>query len=61
MNTISIYEDRGGEWRWRCVAPNGRIVADSSEGYTRETDARRAAAAFIDAGQQLETPGLETR
>lgn len=28
-----IYSDKRGEWRWRLVARNGRIVADSGEGY----------------------------
>ena len=28
-----IYKDRAGEWRWRLKARNGRIVADSGEGY----------------------------
>lgn len=38
-----IYEDVAGEWRWRLVAGNGQIIADSAEGYTRESDAVRAA------------------
>lgn len=38
-----IYKDRSGEWRWRLVARNGRIVADSGEGYTRRRSAVRAA------------------
>jgi hypothetical protein len=33
---IEIYKDRKGEWRWRAKAKNGRIVADSAEGYTRK-------------------------
>jgi uncharacterized protein len=28
------YIDTRGEYRWRFVAKNGRIVADSSEGYS---------------------------
>lgn len=27
-------------WRWRLVASNGRTIADSAEGYTRESDCR---------------------
>ena len=27
------YRDRRGQWRWRFVAANGRIIADSGEGY----------------------------
>jgi uncharacterized protein YegP (UPF0339 family) len=36
------YQDDAGEWRWRFVSPNGRIMADSSEGYASERNARRA-------------------
>jgi uncharacterized protein YegP (UPF0339 family) len=28
------YMDRRGEYRWRFIAGNGRILADSGEGYT---------------------------
>ena len=38
-----VYQDAAGEWRWRLVAANGAILADSAEGYTREADAVRAA------------------
>ncbi len=37
-----VYEDDAGEWRWRLVAGNGEIIADSAEGYTRQGDAERA-------------------
>jgi len=40
---IRIYKDKRGEWRWRMVARNGRIVADSGEGYTTKRGAVRAA------------------
>jgi len=30
---IKIYKDSMGEWRFSIVASNGRIVADSGEGY----------------------------
>jgi uncharacterized protein YegP (UPF0339 family) len=30
-----IYQDLIGEWRWRITASNGRIVADSGEGYLK--------------------------
>lgn len=39
---FEVYEDRAGEWRWRLIASNGRIVADSGEGYSTESGARRA-------------------
>jgi uncharacterized protein YegP (UPF0339 family) len=39
---FEVYEDAAGEFRWRLVAGNGEIVADSAEGYTRWEDAERA-------------------
>jgi len=32
---LEIYRDAKREWRWRLRAANGRIVADSGEGYRR--------------------------
>lgn len=49
--TAEIYEDHVGQHRWRIVAANGRIMADSGEGYASRSNARRAlerlAAAFM--------------
>lgn len=36
--TYIYYEDQKGEWRWRLVAANGRIIAGSGEGYKNEQD-----------------------
>jgi uncharacterized protein YegP (UPF0339 family) len=36
--TYVYYKDSKGEWRWRLVASNGRIIADSGEGYKNEQD-----------------------
>jgi uncharacterized protein YegP (UPF0339 family) len=38
---VMVYRDRAGEWRWRLTV-NGRIVADSGEGYSSMSNARRA-------------------
>jgi hypothetical protein len=35
-----FYQDAAGEFRWRLVAQNGRILADSAEGYVTEEGAR---------------------
>jgi hypothetical protein len=35
---FSVYQDKKGHWRWRLVAANKLIVADSSEGYVNKTD-----------------------
>jgi uncharacterized protein YegP (UPF0339 family) len=34
MYKFEVYKDKGGEYRWRLVAPNGRSIADSGEGYS---------------------------
>lgn len=36
------YCDADGEWRWRLRARNGHITADSGEGYSSESNVRRA-------------------
>lgn len=46
---FSVYKDKRGEFRWRATHGNGKIIADSAEGYKRESSAYRAANAFIDA------------
>lgn len=28
-----VYKDNAGEWRWSLKAANGRVIADSGEGY----------------------------
>ena len=35
-----IYQDACGEWRWRLKSSNGRIVADSGEGYKTRSGAQ---------------------
>lgn len=42
---VVVYKDKAGEWRWRLKARNGKIVADSGEGYASKRNARRAFAA----------------
>lgn len=37
-----IYQDAAGEWRWRLVANNNKIIADSAEGYASRSNAMRA-------------------
>jgi len=39
--TVDYYVDAGGNWRWRFTS-NGRIMADSSEGYATKASAKRA-------------------
>jgi hypothetical protein len=41
MMTFVLYRDLKRQWRWRLVARNGRILADSAEGYNRRQDCLR--------------------
>ncbi len=40
--SFEIYEDRGGDYRWRLRHDNGEIIADSGEGYSAESAAEDA-------------------
>lgn len=33
QDILEFYKDKRGEWRWRRIASNGNIIADSGEGY----------------------------
>lgn len=33
-----VYKDNVGQYRWRYVASNGRIIADSGESYTDKSN-----------------------
>jgi uncharacterized protein YegP (UPF0339 family) len=35
-----IYKDKGGFWRWQLQATNGKLIADSGEGYVNKADAQ---------------------
>jgi len=35
---FEIYKDKANEWRWRLIADNAKIVADSGEGYFHQSD-----------------------
>ncbi len=37
---FELYEDKGGEYRWRLVHRNGNVIADSGEGYSRKASAK---------------------
>lgn len=38
MLTFEVYKDKAGEWRWRLLAANHKVIADSSEGYQHQAD-----------------------
>lgn len=43
MLTFVVFKDIRGEWRWHLKATNGKVIADSAEGYKRERSAANAA------------------
>lgn len=46
---LVVYGDAGGAgWRWRLIAPNGKITADSGEAYVHRFDAKIAALRLAD-------------
>lgn len=55
-----VYRDHAREWRWRIEAPNGRVVAASSESYKNRGDAlanlRTVTTAGAESGAMTETP-----
>ena len=42
-DTIEVYRDAASRWRWRYIAQNGNVLADSGQSYSRRVDAVRAA------------------
>lgn len=40
---VKFYRDALGEWRWRRVSNNGRILANAGEGYKNATDCEASA------------------
>lgn len=40
MSKFEVYKDKAGEFRWRFRAVNGKILADSGEGYKAKADCK---------------------
>jgi len=40
---VVVYRRADGDWGWKLLARNNRIIATSGEGYTRRTQARKIA------------------
>jgi uncharacterized protein YegP (UPF0339 family) len=50
MKGFNYYQDTANEWRWRLNDGNGKIVADSGEGYKDRKDCEKGAALFTTLG-----------
>lgn len=48
---FQVYEDAGGEWRWRLIAGNERIIAVSGEGYHNRQDCLHGIELVKDSGE----------
>ena len=44
---FEIYADRAHAYRWRAIAKNGNIVANSGESFASKRNAKRAVERFI--------------
>ena len=38
QDVLEFYQDKKNEWRWRRLAANGEVLADSAEGYVNHSD-----------------------
>lgn len=47
-----IYKDAQGFWRWRLVAANNKIIADSGEGYYNQNDCLHGIGLVMDTNRQ---------
>ncbi|NBR22252.1 MAG: DUF1508 domain-containing protein [Micrococcales bacterium] len=59
MFRLEFYEDTRGEYRWRLVSEaNGRVVADSAEGYKNKKDCKKIAEEFFFSTYMVEVAEL---
>jgi uncharacterized protein YegP (UPF0339 family) len=41
---FELYKDKKGEFRWRLIASNGQVIANSGEGYKTKESAKNGMA-----------------
>lgn len=56
---FEIFRDSRGDWRWRLRAGNGRVIADSGEGYASRWNAKRAINTFVDEIRAMDLSGAQ--
>jgi len=54
---VEVYRDSAEEWRWKAKAANGKVVADSGEGYRNRPWARRMAKELYPEAKVVWGPG----
>lgn len=57
--TFEVYLDSAGEWRWRLVATNGNIIADSGEGYESKQGVERGIESVKQSAPEAQVQVLE--
>ena len=57
--TFVVYRDRNRQYRWRLLARNNKIIADSGESYTRRHDCLRAVDTVLEAIFQADIQVME--
>jgi uncharacterized protein YegP (UPF0339 family) len=58
-DTVQVYQDANDEWRWRRRSANGKILADSGEGYVERRDCLRGVMLVNNLPFDLEIDGSE--
>lgn len=58
---FEFYEDTVGEHRWRLRDTNGKVVADSGEGYKAKRDCEHGARVFTNLGPDAPEHEVESR
>ena len=54
MQRIEVYKDLLNKWRWRYISKNGRIMADSGQGYTRRYECLKSLYKVMDYLEEAE-------
>ena len=60
--TFNVFKDPSGQWRWHLIASNGKVIAESGEGYRLKRDclaAIEAGFARMEAAERDEDDPLE--
>lgn len=59
--TREVYPDKGGKYRWRVRASNGKIVASSGESFHDKRGAKEAAKTALDLIHDAVSPECELK
>lgn len=47
MTKFHIYKDKKGEFRWRLISINGKMIVNSGEGYTTKANCKKGIASVV--------------